>query len=124
MRIAIGGFQHETNCFQDNPTRFSDFVTAGGWPGLTVGADIFAAVAGRNLAIAGFIARAKELGHEILPLVWANAQPAGKVQDDAFDRITGLFTLQLSHYSELDGVYFDLHGAMVTDSSTMPIANF
>ncbi|MDI9408853.1 MAG: M81 family metallopeptidase [Candidatus Pacebacteria bacterium] len=116
MQIAVGGFQHETNCFQSNPTLYQDFVTAGGWPGLSLGADIFAAVAGRNLAIAGFMDRARFLGHEPVPLVWANAQPAGPVEDQAFDRISEVFIEQLAQYPSLDAVYLDLHGAMVTDS--------
>ncbi|MCX8500478.1 MAG: M81 family metallopeptidase [Alphaproteobacteria bacterium] len=116
MRIAIGGFQHETNCFQPSSTGFEDFLTAGGWPGLTIGAAVPEAVKGHNLAIAGFIAQALADGHEISPLAWANAQPAGRVTDDAFDRISAIFVEQLASLPALDMVYFDLHGAMVTES--------
>ena len=40
-RIAIGGFQHETNTFSTQPGTYEEFVKAGGWPGLTRGEAIF-----------------------------------------------------------------------------------
>jgi microcystin degradation protein MlrC len=88
-RIAFGGFQHETNTFAPSPATFADFERAGGWPGLTRGEALFAAVAGVNIPIAGFIEEARQLGHELLPLSWAQATPSAQVTDDAFERITG-----------------------------------
>ena len=47
-RIAVGGFQHETNSFAPTPTRLADFIAADGWPGLSRGEVLFDAVAGIN----------------------------------------------------------------------------
>jgi len=58
-RIAVGGFQHETNSFAPTPTRLADFIAADGWPGLSRGEILFDAVAGINLPAAGFIAAAR-----------------------------------------------------------------
>jgi microcystin degradation protein MlrC len=115
-RIAFGGFQHETNTFAPSPATFADFERAGGWPGLTRGEALFAAVAGVNIPIAGFIEEARQLGHELLPLSWAQATPSAQVTDDAFERITGQILEDLAGIKDLDGLYLDLHGAMVTES--------
>ncbi len=115
-RIAFGGFQHETNTFAPSPATFADFERAGGWPGLTRGEALFAAVAGVNIPIAGFIEEARNLGHELLPLSWAQATPSAQVTDDAFERITGQILEDLAGHKDLDGLYLDLHGAMVTET--------
>ena len=39
-RIAIAGFQHETNTFAPIPTRYADFEQGGAWPGITEGAAV------------------------------------------------------------------------------------
>ena len=55
MRIAIGGFQHETNTFAPSKATYDDFVRDGGWPGLRRGGEILDTMVARNLPIAGFI---------------------------------------------------------------------
>ena len=74
-RIAVGGFQHETNSFAPTPTRLADFIAADGWPGLSRGDVLFDAVAGINLPAAGFVAAAREAGHSLVPLLWCAAPP-------------------------------------------------
>jgi microcystin degradation protein MlrC len=113
MRIAVGGFLHETNTFVARPTPWGDFVQGGPWPVMTAGEAIFEAFAGLNLGISHFIARAQERGHEILPLAWSCAMPGGKVTDDAFERMCGLLVEPLRG-AEIDAIYLELHGAMVT----------
>lgn len=114
-RIAIGGFQHETNTFAPSKARYEDFLRPGAWPGLTRGADLFEAVAGINLPIAGFIEAARALGHELLPLLWANATPSANVTGEAYERIAAMLLSDLAEKLPLDAVYLDLHGAMVTE---------
>ena len=48
-RIAVAGFQHETNTFAPMFAPFAEFVKADAWPGLTQGEDLFGAMAGKNL---------------------------------------------------------------------------
>ena len=112
-RIAIGGFQHETNTFAPSPATFEDFAKAGAWPGLTRGGALFEATAGLNIPIAGFIETARSEGHELLPLSWAQATPSAHVTEDAFNRITGQIIADLKDLRHVDAVYLDLHGAMV-----------
>ncbi len=75
-RIAFGGIQHETNTFAPSPATYGEFEQTDGWPALCRGAEIFAAVAGINLPIAGFIEAAQGQGHELLPLAWSSATPS------------------------------------------------
>jgi microcystin degradation protein MlrC len=112
-RIAIGGFQHETNTFAPSPATFEDFAHAGAWPGLTRGPALFDAVTGLNIGIAGFIDAARADGHELLPLSWAQATPSAHVTEGAFTRILGQIITDLKDLRHVDGVYLDLHGAMV-----------
>src|SRR5688572_23064035 len=116
-RIAIGGCQHETNTFSQVPASYLDFVAPDAWPGLTRGPAMFDAVAGINLPAAGALQELRGLHHECVPLTWCSAQPSGFVTRDAYERISALLLEDLTHELErgLDGVYLDLHGAMVAE---------
>ena len=72
-RIAIGGFQHETNTFAPTKAGYDAFTTPGAWPGQLYGAEILEEMVGRNISIAGFIEAAKGHGHELVPTTWAAA---------------------------------------------------
>ena len=115
-RIAIGGFQHETNTFATAPGTFEEFVKPGGWPGLTRGEAIFDVFATNSLPIAGFMREASRRGHALVPLTWAMAVPCGRVTDDAFERIGAMIVSELAAQTPVDAVYLDLHGAAVIDS--------
>jgi len=114
-RIAIGGFQHETNTFSPLCADFGAFEAPDAWPGLTRGAALFEAVDGINLPAAGFVLEARSLHHELLPLTWCSAQPSGRVTRDAFERIAAMLLDDLRAARKLDAVYLDLHGAMVAE---------
>ncbi len=114
-RIAIGGFQHETNTFAPARAGFEDFEKHDGWPGLTRGEALFDAVAGINLPIAGFIEALRPTGHELAPLLWCSAEPSSYVSREAFERITAMLCEDLAARGPFDAVYLDLHGAMVAE---------
>jgi microcystin degradation protein MlrC len=114
-RIAIAGFQHETNTFAPLKATLADFEQADAWPGLTTGAALFDAVKGINLPAAGFIDEARSLGHELVPLLWCSAQPSAHVTRDAYETILQGLLASLSEARALDAVYLDLHGAMVAE---------
>jgi len=114
-RIAIGGFQHETNTFSSIPASFADFEAPDAWPGLTRGGAMLEAVAGINLPAAGFVQEARSLHHELMPLTWCSAQPSGRVTRDAYEHISALLLEDLQRAGGVDGVYLDLHGAMVAE---------
>ncbi|MEM1299376.1 MAG: M81 family metallopeptidase, partial [Pseudomonadota bacterium] len=113
-RIAIAGFQHETNTFAPGRTGFRDFEVADSWPGLLRGAEVIDETRELNLPIAGFARAAGEC--DLVPILWCAAEPGGYVTDEAFDRIAGEILDGIARAGPLDGVYLDLHGAMVTES--------
>lgn len=119
QRIAIGGFLHESHSFAPRPTSYADFVHPAGFPRLTEGAAMLEAVRGTSVPAAGALAVAEAANVSIVPLAWCFANPAGPVQDEAFERIAALICAALSHTLDeapLDGVYLDLHGAAVVES--------
>lgn len=119
LRIAIGGFLHETHSFAPRPTTWPDFVQPGGFPPLQNGAGLLEALRSTSVPAAGAIAVADEAGAEIVPLAWAFASPAGPIQDEAFERLAALNCAHLSNALQsgpLDGVYLDLHGAALAES--------
>ncbi len=118
MRIAIGGFQHESHSFAPRPTAWMDFIKPGGFPPLQHAATLLDALRHTAAPCAGAIAVAEAEGVEIAPLAWAFANPAGPVTRQAFERITALIVAALSDAMDagpLDGVFLELHGAMVSD---------
>jgi microcystin degradation protein MlrC len=115
-RIAIGGFQHETNTFAPSRAAYADFEAGGGWPGVRYGEAIFAALEGANIPAQGAIGQLGALGHSLAGTAWAAASPSAQVTDDAFERILGELLARLKAALPVDGVYLDLHGAMVTES--------
>ena len=115
MRIAVGGFMHETNTFVASPTNWDDFVRAGPWPTVTEGDAILSTFGNINLALAYFMNVARQAGHTMVPLAWACAQPAGRVTDDAFERMASKL-VEGARRARPDAVFLELHGAMVTES--------
>ncbi len=114
-RIAIGGFQHETNTFAPSPADYAAFEAGGGWPGVQYGEPLFAAVAGANIPAAGAIDALRAAGHQLVGTAWAAASPSAAVTSDAFERIAGEMVKRLQEALPVDGVYLDLHGAMVSE---------
>jgi microcystin degradation protein MlrC len=114
-RFAIGGFQHETNTFAPVKASFRDFEMADGWPGLTRGDAMLTAFDGINLPIAGFIAEAQKRGHDLAPALWCSASPSAEVEAEAYERIVGELLERIGALGKVDGIYLDLHGAMVTE---------
>ena len=115
-RIAIGGFQHETNTFAPSKADYAAFEAGGGWPGVQYGDPLFAAVEGANIPAAGAITALRAAGHSLVATAWAAASPSAHVTSDAFERIAGEMVARLKAALPVDGVYLDLHGAMVVET--------
>jgi microcystin degradation protein MlrC len=115
-RIAIGGFQHETNTFAPTKADYGAFEAGGGWPGVKYGEPIFGAVEGANIPAAGAIQALRALGHTLVGTAWAAASPSAHVTADAFERISSGLVENLKNAGRVDGVYLDLHGAMVSEA--------
>src|SRR5499426_711188 len=114
-RVAVGGFQHETNTFAPSKADYPAFEAGGGWPGLSFGSAIAPAVDGANIPAAGALRALGALGHRCVGLAWAAASPSAHVTRDAYERIAGEIVRRLEADGPFDAVYLDLHGAMVTE---------
>ena len=115
IRIGIAGFQHETNTFAPTKASFEDFARGGAWPGLTKGAALVEATRGVNVGMAGFVEAAEAAGWALAPVLWAAASPSAHVSEDAYERIAAEIVAGLAAAGPLDGVYLELHGAMVAE---------
>jgi microcystin degradation protein MlrC len=114
-RIAVGGFQHETNTFAPQRATWADFERADAWPGFIRGPELIEAVEGYNIPIAGAVEALQSLGHELVPLCWCSAPPSSYVERDAYEKVAGAMLEDLAAAGPLDGIYLDLHGAMVAE---------
>ena len=116
-RIAIAGFQHETNSFGYGTAGMPEFEMADSWPAILDGDAVREGTLGLNLPIAGFIEAAETSATiDLHPVLWCAAEPSGPVTDHAFETITARILDGLGKATPLDGVYLDLHGAMITAS--------
>lgn len=119
VRIAVGGFLHESHSFAPRPTTYEGFLHPGGLPPFAAGDGLIPAIRPTAVALAGAIPVAEAGGVTLLPLAWGFANPAGPVTDEAFERLAARICAPLStalDEAPLDGVYLDLHGAAVVDS--------
>ena len=107
--IAIGGIMHESNTFSNTPTDFAAFPQ--------VHASNIRKVWGEaHHEIGGFIQGATEYGYTAHPMFMTSATPAGRVTDDAFDRLTEMLIQHLKAAPKYEGLLLALHGAMVAES--------
>ncbi|WP_158818244.1 M81 family metallopeptidase [Methylocapsa sp. S129] len=115
FRIGVGGFLHETNTFAPTKASYEDFVQGGGWPAMSKGAALIDATRKVNIGMSGFVEAAEAAGWELAPTVWCAASPSAHVREDAYERIAKAIGDGLAAAGPLDGVYLDLHGAMVAE---------
>ena len=113
-RIAIAGFMHETNCFVPGVTDYGDFARPADRPGILRGDEVMVEFAKQGASTAGFIA-GNDGNHKLSPLLWTSTTPGPEVTAHAYERISGEILARLSDVLPVDGVYLDLHGAMVSE---------
>jgi microcystin degradation protein MlrC len=115
MRIACGGFMHETNTFVVTPTPWEKFNEDSAWPGFKRGDAVLTAFRPYNIAMTGFMRVAEAAGHVMLPLSWSFAQPSGPVADTVFERASAYLIADIAD-TKPDAVFIELHGAMTTET--------
>ena len=71
---------------------------------------------GANIPAAGAIQALRALGHRLVGTAWGAASPSAHVTADAFERILREMIQRLKGALPVDGVYLDLHGAMVVET--------
>ena len=120
MRIAIGAFMYEANSFSPVPTTLDDFAAGT----LVRGPAMLDHFRDTNTEVAGFLHSCAAIPDtEIIPLLAADANPAGLVQaatyvalrDELLDRLA-----RAQRTQPLDVVLLALHGAMVAEGEDDP----
>jgi len=114
-RIGIAGFQHETNTFSNTPTPLENFLNQSGfYPELLAGKEMLKFAEGKvNIAASGFMVDAEKNGFTIVPLVWTGTEPSQPMKIDVFEHLMGLIEKAIVKNQPYDGIFLDLHGAMV-----------
>jgi microcystin degradation protein MlrC len=110
IRIAVGGFLHETNTFAPTKAAYDDFAHR-----MVQGAELLKVMRNINTGLAGFVEAAEARGWQLAPTTACAATPSAHVTEDAFERIVGMILEGLASAGRIDGLYLDLHGAMVTE---------
>lgn len=114
-KVALAGLLHETNTFAPSFATLANFEQGGGYLPLSRGEEILTRAPGVNLGISGAIAHGEAAGWEMVPVLWAGAIPSAHVKKDAFELLAGEIVEGIRAAGDLDGVYLDLHGAMVCE---------
>ncbi len=116
FRVLSAEFAHETNTFSILPTGLDRFQAQDWFM------DAPSAIAARgqsNTELAGFLDAARAHDWELVHVLSAIAQPAGRVTREAFETLAGAIVeaarAQLVQPGGLDGIALGLHGAMVSE---------
>lgn len=115
MRIAIGQLWQESNTFNRNPTRWSDFES---W-GIATGQQIFERY-GDTGELGGILSAIREWKTpptELIGLARFVCWPWGSVEAATADRILDTFAEQLRLAGPIDAVILVLHGAMSAENN-------
>ncbi|MEO5757390.1 MAG: M81 family metallopeptidase [Mesorhizobium sp.] len=112
--ILTAEFTHETNTFNVIKTDYEAFRNTR----IHEGAAAILARGDANTELAGFLDVARKYDWKLVHSISADAEPAGPVTRDAFDRITQKILDKVVELGDgLDGILLGLHGAMVTEFS-------
>ena len=115
VRILVAEIKQETSVFNPRLTLYEDFHQAHG-------DDLLSARRGTDTEIAGALDVFADAEEEILPIggMAAWAVSGGPIRDIDLDRLIDEFTEAVTHHSDIDAVYFCLHGAMAGEQEGDP----
>jgi len=68
-----------------------------------------------NLGIGGAVQFGESAGWNMVPILWAGAIPSAHVSQDAYESISDEIISGIAAAGHLDGIFVDLHGAMVAE---------
>ena len=109
LKIVAARMNHETNTFSPVPTPLASF----GPDGPAFGAAAYAQARGSRTALGAFIEAAEGRGATLSVAVSATANPSGRVEAAAYERLAGAIVDAVR--SGCDAILLDLHGAMVSE---------
>jgi microcystin degradation protein MlrC len=120
MRVAVGGFAHETNTFHPAPTTLAAFKRPPAvWVNARALLDTFG---GTRSVIGGFLDVAQEQGWDIAPTFFADHPPTtGTLTAEAFAAIRDALVSSVKD-ARADAALLFLHGACVADGVVDPEA--
>ena len=107
MRIALAGINHETNTYCRGLTEAKDFHQLRG-------ERIFRA-RGTETSLGGALQTCTELGIEVVPILFCDAQPSATIARAAYEGFKAEILRGLSAALPVDGVFLALHGAGVVE---------
>jgi microcystin degradation protein MlrC len=120
VRVAIGGFTHETNTFHPRQTTLAAFQgPEGTW---LHGDTLLDAYTGSRSVLGGMIDVGQARGWTLVPTFFANHPPTtGLIAADAFDAIRDTLVAGLAA-AQADAILLHLHGAGVAENAPDPEA--
>lgn len=120
MRVALAGFNHETNTFHPRPTTLADFQgPLGTW---WTGEQIVDAAGGTRSVLGGMIDVARAENWDLLPIFFAMHPPTtGTLTAEAADAIRANIVGPLAR-ERFDGILLHLHGAACAEKEPDPEA--
>lgn len=110
MKVAIGGFIHESNSFSGECTDLDMFKN---WI-YNEKESLIEKHRNNHRILGGYVDYAEEKGWEILSLIAATALPAGPVKREVYEHIKHEMADNLKN-EQVDGVLLHLHGAAVAE---------
>ena len=112
MRVAIAGFQHETNSFAKVPASLAKWKEAG----ILHGEEIVEEYRDSKATIAGILSRLEsEKNIELVPLVFSRLMPMGHMTVEATNYLVNEILTLIEEQGPWDIVFLAQHGAAVSD---------
>lgn len=120
MRVAIGGYVHETNTFHPSPTTLAEFrEPTGTW---VEGEALIEAFAGTRSVLGGMIAVGRARGWELVPTFYSyGGATTGLIEAGAIAVVQRALLTPIAA-ARADGVLLFLHGAAVAEGLDDPEA--
>ena len=113
MRLLVGEFSHESNCFCAGPTGLADFEAHQ----YLLGDAALEAHRGKRTVLGGFLDAAAGGAHEVIPSVSASCLPSGPVEAAVFDEVRERLVKAVEAAGPLDAILLSLHGGMSVEGA-------
>lgn len=108
MRVAIGGFYHESNSFSVERTDFEAFRRNNFYEAQ----EMIDKLRGSRRFLGGYIDFCEKNGWEMVPMIFGNSLPSAPLDQDLYEYIKEK-TLKTLKENKVDAVLLHLHGAAV-----------
>ena len=108
MKIAIGGFSHETNTFALEQNDFLDAV-------VSIRKETIDTNFGKKTTIGGYLDISKREDFEVLPTAFVKFVHGGLIKKEVFEHYRDLIISEVEKVGEVDGYLFALHGVMCAE---------